>query len=86
MIVFLIFVAVYIVGIIGCLCLTYFTGKEDIETIGDLLDESIFLTYIPVFNIITLIAILVIMVSVWLVTLLKMDKLWKSFRNIKIKK
>ena len=85
MIVFLIFVAVYIVGIIGCLCLTYFTEKEHIKTIGDLLDKSIFLTYIPVFNIIALIAALVIMVCVWLVTQLEIDKLWEKFRDIKIK-
>jgi TRAP-type C4-dicarboxylate transport system permease small subunit len=80
-----VFVAVYIVGIIGWLCLIYFTEKEDIETIGDLLDKSVGFMYIPVFNIVSLMVIFVIEACVWLATPLKIDKLWEKFRNIKIK-
>lgn len=85
MIGFLIFIAVYVAGIIGLLIITYFTEKEHIKTIGDLLDKSIFLTYIPFINIITLIATLLILGCAWLVTYFEIDELWKKFRNIKIK-
>lgn len=90
MIVFLIFVVLYIVGIIGWLYLTYSNEKEYIETIGDLLDESKFFMYIPIFNIVVLIATLVIFGCAWLVTYFEIDelcqKLWEKFRDIKIKK
>lgn len=85
MIIFLIFVVIYIVGIIGWLCLIYFTEKEDIETIGDLLDKSVCFMYIPVFNIASLTVIFVIDVCVWLLTPINIDKLWEKFRNIKLK-
>lgn len=82
---FLIFVAIYIVGLIGWLCLIYFTEKEDIETIGDLLDKSEIFMYIPIFNIGALMVIFVIEGCDWLVTYFKIDELWEKFRNIKIK-
>ena len=85
MIIFLIFVVIYIVGMIGWLCLIYFTEKEDIETIGDLLDKSVCFMYIPVFNIASLTVIFVIDVCVWLLTPINIDKLWEKFRNIKLK-
>ena len=89
MIVFLIFVVVYIVGIIGLLSLTYFSEKQDIVTIGDLLDKSNSFMYIPMVNIVVLIAILLIFGGTWLATYFEIDelcqKLWQKFRNIRIK-
>ena len=82
MITFLIFIALYIVGIIGWFSLIYFSEKENIETIGDLLDNSNFLMYIPLINIGVLLTTLIIMGWVYF----GIDELWQKFRNIKINK
>ena len=74
----------YIISIICIFILTYIFEYERIETIGDLFDQIIPFSYIPILNVgVILFLITEILKRKWV---LKKTKWLNNFLNIKIKK
>lgn len=80
-----IFILVYLISVALCLIACYYNNKETIHDIGDLLDETEGFMWCPFLNtgLIVIFGLCLVIATLW--TFLRLNVLWKKFRNIKIK-
>ena len=80
-----IFILIYLVSVITHLIVCYRDNKCVIHNIGDLIDLTEFYMWFPLLNTLLVIVVVVGVFIMKLWELLKIDILWKKFRNIKLK-
>lgn len=80
-----IFVIVYLLSLASHILWVYFENKRHLYTVGDIIDDLEFYMWFPVLNTISLFSFVVALAVITLIDLLRIDKAWDWFRNIKIK-
>jgi hypothetical protein len=83
--IWLIFILIYIITVIAHILLIYFTEKECIYKVGDLVDRIEFYMLYPVMNTLVVIILLIYYVIKGIIKLLKLKTMWENFKNIKLK-
>lgn len=80
-----IFILVYLISVAICLITCYYTNKETIRDIGDLLDETEGFMWCPFLNtgLVVVFGLCLVIATLW--TFFKLNVLWEKFRNIKIR-
>lgn len=81
----LILVLIYLVSFAIHLLMEYRENKKHIHNIGDLIDNIHFYMWFPILNTLMILIVIIVMVIMELWELLKLNILWKKFRNIKLK-
>lgn len=81
----LFFATIYLLSLAIHLVWLYFENKRHIYTVGDIIDDVEFYMWFPVLNTICLFTFAVMYVVIGISDLLRIDKAWTWFRNIKIK-
>lgn len=81
----ILFILIYLISFGIHLLLEYKENKRFIHDIGDLIDSIHFCMWFPLLNTLLLIVIVVGVSIMKLWKLLKLNVLWKRFRNIKLK-
>ena len=79
------FILIYLMSFTLHLLLEYKENKRYIHDIGDLIDNIRIYMWFPWFNTLVLIIIVITIFIMKLWELLKLDILWKKFRNIKLR-
>ena len=80
-----IFAIIYFLSLTIHLVWLYFENKRHIYTVGDIIDDLELYMWFPVLNTICLVAFVVVYSVMELFRLLRFDKAWAWFRNIKIR-
>lgn len=81
----IIFILIYLVSLVIHIIMCYKENKRHIFYVGDLIDKIDFYMWFPVLNTLMLIVVVVGIFIIKLGELLKLDILWKKFRNIKLR-
>lgn len=80
-----IFATIYLLSLTIHIVWLYFENKRHIYTVGDIIDDIELYMWFPVLNTIFLLALVGLYVLMGTSRLLRIDKAWDWFRNIKIK-
>ena len=80
-----IFATIYLLSLIIHIVWLYFENKRHLYTVGDIIDDLEFHMWFPVLNTILLLALVGVYALIGISRLLRIDKAWNWFRNIKIK-
>ena len=83
--IFLIFILIYVISIILTWLLIYIEEKDNLNTFGDILDNTEFFVYIPILNTFIYIIYIILLILYKLSLALKLSDLWNKIRNIKLK-
>ena len=81
----MIFATIYFLSFAIHLVWLYFENKRHIYTVGDIIDDVEFYMWCPALNTICLLTFSVMYVLIVISDLLRIDKAWTWFRNIKLK-
>lgn len=82
---FFIFILTYVISIILTWLIIYIEEKDNLNTFGDILDNTKFFVYLPVLNCIIVISYIILLILYKLSLVLKLSDLWNKIRNIKLK-
>ena len=82
---FFIFILSYIITIILTWLIIYIEEKDNLNTFGDILDNTEFFVYIPILNSFIFIIYIILLILYKLSLVLKLSDLWNKIRNIKLK-
>lgn len=82
---FFIFILIYVISIILTWLLIYIEEKDNLNTFGDILDNTEFFVYIPILNTFICIIYIILLILYKLSLVLKLSDLWNKIRNIKLK-
>ena len=82
---FFIFILSYIITIILTWLIIYIEEKDNLNTFGDILDNTEFFVYIPILNSFIFIIYIILLILYKLFLVLKLSDLWNKIRNIKLK-
>lgn len=82
---FFIFILTYVISIILTWLIIYIEEKDNLNTFGDILDNTEFFVYLPVLNCIIVISYIILLILYKLSLVLKLSDLWNKIRNIKLK-
>lgn len=82
---FFIFILTYVITIILTWLIIYIEEKDNLNTFGDILDNTEFFVYLPVLNCIIVISYIILLILYKLSLMLKLSDLWNKIRNIKLK-
>jgi hypothetical protein len=80
-----IFILIYLISFAIHLVFEYRENKRYIHDVGDLIDNIHFYMWLPLLNTLMLILVVVFIFIMKLWELLKLDILWKKFRNIRLR-
>jgi hypothetical protein len=80
-----IFILIYLISFAIHLVFEYRENKRYIHDVGDLIDNIHFYMWFPLLNTLMLILVVVFIFIMKLWELLKLDILWKKFRNIRLR-
>lgn len=80
-----IFILIYVISIILTWLLIYIEEKDNLNTFGDILDNTEFFVYIPILNTFIYIIYIILLILYKLSLVLKLSDLWDKIRNIKLK-
>lgn len=80
-----IFILIYLISFAIHLLLEYKENERHIHDVGDLIDNIHFYMWFPLLNTLMLILVAVFIFIMKLWELLKLDILWKKFRNIRLR-
>lgn len=83
--IWLILILIYITTLIVYILSIYLMDKKCIHTVGNLIDKIEFYMLIPFMNTFVLISLGVGIIVIIIIKLLKLDIMWKNFKNIKLK-
>ena len=83
--IFFIFIFIYIISIILTWLLVYIEEKDNLNTFGDILDNTEFFVYIPILNTFIYIIYIILLILYKLSLVFKLSDLWNKIRNIKLK-
>jgi hypothetical protein len=82
---FFIFILIYVITIILTWLLIYIEEKDNLNTFGDILDNTEFFVYIPILNTFICIIYIILLILYKISLVLKLSDLWNKIRNIKLK-
>ena len=82
---FFIFILIYVISIILTWLIIYIEEKDNLNTFGDILDNTEFFVYIPILNTFIYIIYIILLILYKLSLVLKLSDLWNKIRNIKLK-
>ena len=83
--IFFIFILIYVISIILTWLIIYIEEKDNLNTFGDILDNTEFFVYIPILNSFIFIIYIILLILYKLSLVLKLSDLWNKIRNIKLK-
>ena len=79
---------IFLVYILTILFLAFFEwckNREECYTIGDIINRMVYAEFIPIINTVVAIAVIFCVIGLFIWEVLKLNKLWEKFMNIKIK-
>ena len=79
------FILIYVISIILTWLIIYIEEKDNLNTFGDILDNTEFFVYIPILNSFIFIIYIILLILYKLSLVLKLSDLWNKIRNIKLK-
>ena len=82
---FFIFILIYVISIILTWLIIYIEEKDNLNTFGDILDNTEFFVYIPILNSVIFIIYIILLILYKVSFVLKLSDLWNKIRNIKLK-
>ena len=78
-------ILIWLISTIAWIIWVYIEEKRWLYNVGDLIDNTEFFMWFPIINTATLIGSILILCFYKILALLKLDVLWRKFRNIKLK-